>query len=281
MIESFAVMKPQKTDTIPTDCEKYVYQEKIDGGNVVVDVELPNVKIYHARTIGSKITFNERAYRYPELVNEIRQGVLKDGATYIGELTVLDKQGVGRLWLFGQRSHLENQFQIQRMSKLCPVTFYPHHVIRDGNDLLFDVPYIDILRMLKLMVRNGEHIREIPSYPSPDQLLAREGIIEGIVVKDVYGIYHRGKRGMGWLKKKFLQEKNVKFISYIVKEVGINLFTDDNKEIHLAGDRVAGAVEEIKNKGFVNAEIEYMAETTQGFRDCSIKRIGNELEAEI
>ena len=100
MIEQFAQQKPKKLDgKIPID-ESKIYQEKIDGGNIVIDVELPKVNIIHARLVSNNIIWNYRTYRYPELVKEIKKGeVLKDKATYVGELTCLDKDGIGRLWL--------------------------------------------------------------------------------------------------------------------------------------------------------------------------------------
>lgn len=280
-IKPFRVMKPKRINELPTDFEGKIFQEKIDGGSVVIDVKLPRVDVIHARNVSSKIIWNNANYRYPDLVNEIRQGtVLKDNCTYIGELTVLDKDGIGRLWEFAKRSHLEG-FQIQRMIRLKPVVFFVHHMVRDNDELLFDMPYRDILDMLKQNVKEGEHIRHIPTFTEPKPLLEQKGKIEGIVVKDIDGIYHKGKRGGGWDKLKFLKEKLIKFISYEKQEIGIKLYTDDNKPIHLAGHRVEIAIKEIENKGFIMAEIEFYKETEQGFRDASIKRIGNLKEAEI
>lgn len=285
MIEQFSQQKPKKIDgEIPID-ESKIYQEKIDGGNIVVDVELPTVNIIHARTLSNNIIWNIRTYRYPEIVSEIRQGnVLKDKCTYIGELTCLDKDGIGRLWLFGSRSHLENTFQIRRMSKLIPVVFYPHHIIREGNELLFDLTYEQILQILGRNVKEGNHVRQIPTYNTPQPLLERKGLIEGIVVKDRDGTYHRGKRGYGWIKKKFLQERTVKFISYEIQEVGCKVYTDENKPVHLAGQRSKTATEEIEEHGYCMAEIEFMAETNKGYRDVQnviIKRIGKIKEQEV
>jgi len=280
--KTFRPMKPKRVDEIG-EYDGRIFQEKIDGGNSVVDVDLPNINIIHARDK----TWNIRTYRYPELVKEIQQGkVLRNKCTYIGELTVLDKDGVGRLWTFGKRSHLENQFQIRRLSKIYPVVFYPHHIIQDNGEMLDTLTYEEIMRLLATYVNEGDHVKQIPTFENPQPLLEQKGKIEGMVIKELSGIYQFGKRGSGWTKKKFLQEKTVKFISYIEKEIGINLFTDDNKEIHLSGNRVKLAVEQIEQKGYVMAEIEFYAETDKGFRDASIKsdfikRIGNLKEAEI
>lgn len=283
MINPFKPMKPKKIEQLPQDIEGKVFQEKIDGGSVVIDVELPNIDVIHARNVASKIIWNKVSYRYPELVNEIRQGnVLKDNCTYIGELTALDKDGIGRLWTFAQRSHLENTFQIQRMSKLVPVVFFPHHVIRENGEMLETVTYEQILQILGKTVKEANsHIKPIPTFKTPEPLLERKGLIEGIIVKELDGCYHYGKRGFGWSKIKFLKEKIVKFISYEEQEIGIKLYTDENKPVHLAGHRIDIAIEEIKNNGFVLAEIEFYKETELGYRDCSIKRIGNIKEVEI
>ena len=112
MLERFMPMKPKKVNNVPIEDDRYIYQQKIDGGNAIVDVELPRVDIIHAGIRrGSKLAWNKREYRYPELVKEIRQGVvLKDNCTYIGELTALDEYDIGRAWLFLKRQ-LENSFQ--------------------------------------------------------------------------------------------------------------------------------------------------------------------------
>jgi len=273
MIEQFRPMKPKKVDEIPLE-DNYIYQQKIDGGNVIVDVELPKVEIIHAGVrIGNKLAWNRRTYRYPNLVREIREGiVLKDNCTYVGELTVHDGYDVGRHWLFLKRQ-LENTFQINRMSKLLPVVFYPHHIIREGDEMLFDVPYEDILGMLGQNVKDGKHVRVIPTFNRPDKLLEQEGLIEGIVVKDRHGTYHKGKRGVGWYKKKFLKEKTVKFVSFEEQEVGIKMFSDEGKPVHLAGNRVEMATQHIKENGHVICELEFYAETGKGYRDCSVKRV--------
>ena len=275
-------MKPKKITELSDDYESKIYQEKIDGGSVVIDVKLPQVDIIHARSDKGNIIWNKRSYRYPELVKEIQQGdVLKDNVTYIGELTALDKDGIGRLWTFGRRSHLENNFQIMRMSKLVPVVFFPHHIIQDNEEMLDTITYEEILQMLSTHIKEGDHIRNIPTFKTPQPLLEKKGTIEGIVVKTLSGTYHIGKRGMGWEKLKFLKEKTVKFISYERQEIGIKLYTDDNKPVHLAGHRVDIAVEKIETNGYVMAEIEFFMETNLGYRDCSIKRIGNLKKIEV
>ncbi|GAH89166.1 unnamed protein product, partial [marine sediment metagenome] len=96
------------------------------------------------------------------------------------------------------------------------------------------------------------------------------------------GTYHRGKRGYGWLKKKFLKERTVKMISYELQDVGCKVYTDEDKPIHLAGQKSKTAIEEIDEHGYCIAEIEFMAETNKGFRDVqNVKRIGKIKEQEI
>jgi len=281
-VKTFKLQKPKKIEQLPQDLEGKVFSEKIDGGSVVINVELPKVDVIHARNIGSKLIWNIRSYRYPELVTEIQQGnVLKNNCTYIGELTSLDQDGIGRLWTFAKRSHLENTFQIQRLSKLVPVVFFPHHIIRENGETLETLTYEQILQILGKTVKEGNHVKNIPTFNQPEPLLERKGKIEGIIINDLSRTYHFGKRGNGIYKLKFLKEKTVRFISYIKKEVGINLFTDDNKEVHLAGHKVDIAIEEIETRGFIQAEIEYYSETNLGFRDCSVKRLLTKKEVEI
>ncbi len=279
MIEQFAVMKPKKADEIPMG-EQYIYQQKIDGGNAIVNIELPNVDVIHARTFQGKIIWNKRTYRYPELVTELQQGIsLKDNCTYIGELTALDGLGIGRHWLFLKRQ-LENTFQIRRMSKILPICFYPHHIVREGDDLLFDVPYIDILRMLNHNVKEGDCVKPIPTFETPDKLLEQKGLIEGIVIKDRHGIYHKGKRS-GW-KKKFLKEQIVKFVKFENQDIGIKMVSNEGKPVHLAGNRVDIVTTAIQDKGYCMCEIEFYAETDKGYRDCSVKRVlDQEIEVDI
>ena len=273
MIEQFRPMKPKKVDEIPLE-ETNIYQQKIDGGNVIIDVELPRIDIIHAGVrAGNILAWNKRTYRYPELVREIREGmVLKDNCTYIGELTVLDEFDTGRHWLFLKRQ-LENTFQIQRMSKIMPIVFYPHHIIREGNEMLWDVPYCDILDMLVYNVKEGKHVKIIPTCRTPDLFLEQKGLIEGIVIKDIHGTYHKGKRGMGWYKKKFLKEATVKFVSFETQDMGIKMFSEQGKPVHLAGNRVPIVVKSIQENGQVMCELEFYAETGKGYRDCSVKRV--------
>jgi hypothetical protein len=192
---------------------------------------------------------------------------------------VLNEHGTGKQKMFMKRQ--VEGWQITQRAKQLPVIFYPHHIIQHDGQMLNDLTYEEVLRLLGEYVHEGKHVRHIPTFKTPDPLLEQRGRIEGIVVKDLHGQYHFGKRGCGWQKLKFLKEKVVKFISYETKDVGINLFTDDNKEVHLAGERVAIAVAEIDHKGCIMAEIEFLEETEIGFRDASIKRIGEISKVEI
>ncbi len=277
--EQFKPFKPERTNRLPSDIENKVFQLKVDGGNIVIDVDknYSTVSIFHARDD----TWRNRTYRYPEVVKEIRQGkVLRDDATYIAEGTVLDELGVGRKNLHGKRQ-LENNFQINRCSKLIPFIIYPHHVVRDGQDTLFDVPYSEQLKMLSKFVKKGNHIHHIPTFNTPEPLLKlhedikkKNGLgIEGIIVKELDSLYHIGKRGQGQYKKKFLKEKTVKCIGYEVQNKGILLVTDRQEDIHYAGSDYELAMNEIDEHSMVMIEIEFLEHTFKGYRDCSVKRI--------
>jgi ATP-dependent DNA ligase len=272
-------MKLKFVDELPKDLTNKIYQLKVDGGNAIIDVELPNIKIYHARDD----VWHLRTYQYPDLVTDIRNGALQDHTTNIGEVTVFDENGIGRRHLLGHRL-CENPFQINRVTKLYPARFYPHHIVRDREEQLFHLTYEQQLRLLDKMVKPTEHIIQIPTYKTPDDLLKQKGTgIEGIVVKDLNAVYLRGKTSDSMLKYKFLKETVVKFISYEEKDVGFNFFTDDNIEIHEANQRqISIAVANIDEKGMVRAEITYLERTERGFlRDARIKRLLTDRKEEL
>lgn len=276
MIEPFRPMKPKKVEEIPVEDNKYIYQLKVDGTNTIIDVALPDVYIIHASVRQGNIAWNDRTYRFPELVREIREDiVLKDKCVYIGENTVLDGYGVGRHWLYLKRQ-LESNFQIQRMSKLLPVVFYPHYVIKNGHESYEDVRYEEMLKILANTVTEGDHVIPIPTSATPQPLLEQKGLIEGIVIKDRDATYSRGKRGFGWFKKKFFKEKVVKFVSFEEQKIGIKMYSDEGKPVFLSGNRVDTVIKSINENGHINCELEYMTETGIGYRDCSVKRVLSE-----
>ena len=156
MIEQFKPMKLKEIKELPSDLTDKIYQLKCDGTNSIIDIELPQVTIYHARDDN----WRNRTYRYPEVVAEIQKGeVLTDHKTYLAEICVHDENGIGRHHLLGRRQ-LENGFQIKRMSTLLPVTIYPHHVLRDKDNYLFNVTYGQQLDLLKQHVKNGSHVQQ-------------------------------------------------------------------------------------------------------------------------
>lgn len=284
MIQQFKPMKLKFMEEIPKDTDNTVFQMKIDGMNGIVDVELPRVTIYHARDD----VWHNRTYQYPDLIKEIRNGSLADHKTYIGELTVFDEQGVGRRNLIGHRL-CENPFQIQRVAKLYPVRFFPHHITRDKEETLFHLTYGQILEMLKKDVRPMAnelvmHVMRMPTFSKPDELLKLKDLNpDGIVGKNLNGVYLRGKTSDAFWKKKFLKELVVKFISYDEKDVGINLFTDENIEVHFADpNRIPIAIANIEEKGMVMAEITYLERTQRGMlRDARVKRLLTEKKEEL
>ena len=153
---------------------------------------------------------NDMTATYPELQRLHEQLVALD-AVVDGEIVAFDK-GRPSFEKLQSRINLQNERDIKRAMKSCPVTF-----------LAFDLLYLDGHQVTSEKIENRKEMLEELVVPSPlvqvSTVVAEEGCalseaakargLEGIVAKRLGSPYRPGRRSKDWLKIKVVHEADV------------------------------------------------------------------------
>lgn len=264
-------MKPKKTDTIP-EGDNYIYEFKYDGNSAIIIKKGFYIGIYHSNNGTNQI------YKYPEVVPDLSR--LKDG-TYIAELIVATDNDGGSIDLI-QKRQCENHFKILQRASKYPLTIMTYDIVNDGYQTVTGNSLLDRKKLLEKRIPNDmQHIKLVPSYSSPLEIIKHKDYVEGVVTKDINTPYTFFKRG-GWYKFRFNKEEVVKFVKYEEWEEengklkGVVLFTEKGFKVNLPGDRRLEAVEKMKDNGHVKCEVSYYSKSDKGFRFAVIKRVLND-----
>ena len=185
----------------PFDDENFIFEIKFDGTRAIAYVDVANKAL---RLLNRRMLYIE--HRYPEL-RELLDCVSAKKVILDGEIVVFEK-GKPSFKKLAEREHVDDELRIELLSKLMPACYVVFDVLhKDGKDLI-ELPLMERKRILKEVVREGEHVL-IASYVKGKgtaffEECKRMGL-EGVVAKKVDSPYLLGKRSKYWLKIKVLR----------------------------------------------------------------------------
>jgi bifunctional non-homologous end joining protein LigD len=153
---------------------------------------------------------NDTTATYPELQKVHEQLVALD-AVVDGEIVAFEK-GRPSFERLQSRINLQNERDVKRATKSCPVTL-----------IVFDLLYLDGKRVTDRPLEERKELLEKLVVPSPivqvSTVVPEEGLalseaaaqrgLEGIVAKKVGSTYRTGRRSREWLKIKVVHEADV------------------------------------------------------------------------
>ncbi len=187
----------------PFDDDEWIFEPKWDGVRTIAVCSPSETRLVSRN--GRDITAT-----YPELNNLHDRLVCIDGVVD-GEVVAFEG-GRPSFEKLQSRINLQNEREIERATKTCPVTF-----------IAFDLLYLDGRRMIDLPVEERKDLLEKLVVPSQriqvstwlrgDGIalaqVARDRKLEGIVAKRLGCPYRTGKRSRDWLKIKVVHEADV------------------------------------------------------------------------
>ena len=217
----------------PTGADGNLYQEKIDGGRIIAEIGNDNHSIYMWSS-----NHIQRAYRYPEVVNAIRE-IIKvnhfDGRVILdGEMAVR----VNGVWNF-EHGFLPRQvdvpFRIKYLANKMPATYNIFHILEwNGEDMIYRKlsEVVEILKGIKIPDYLQQYVRVLPFYDDPKTVLQIPNT-EGIVWKNPDSIYEDGgrngtKRSGAWKKWRYYIKKQVKVIDLEHTDGGVTVTVIDS-----------------------------------------------------
>ena len=191
---------------------EYIFEPKMDGTRCISEIG-KEINLFNRR--GKNIT-----KRYPEVVEELKKF---DNCIVDGEI-ICYNNGKPDFYRLQQREHVENDFMIEIRAKLMPATYVIFDVLERNGKKLINIPLIERKKILKDLVKEGEHIQLI-FYTYDGKKLwdeIKKFSLEGVMAKNRKSLYYPGERRKEWVKIKNLHSIDVVIVGYTSEKRGIS-----------------------------------------------------------
>lgn len=173
----------------------WISEPKLDGERIIAMREDDNINLWTRRHI-------ETSYKFPEIVDDLKNNVQGDNWILDGELTV---PGGFRKLL---KRNVEDKLKISLLSKKLPGKFNVFDILQFNGEDLTEKPLVQRKKILLKNVKSGNHIQIVPfqietsENVSNDFKKALSEGFEGLVLKKADSKYEPGKRSGEWIKIK-------------------------------------------------------------------------------
>jgi hypothetical protein len=294
MITSKDIMLCQsitESEALALKQENYSANRKMDGERILAVIEKfqdTPLTPFQEDIIVSKsvILLNRRG----SCVNKNFREVVKDLEAFSkrlkdSEVIILDGEIISIDDNFNKlqrRALTKDTNKIKALEKEVPVKYMVFDILNRGDkNVMLEPLYIRIQELQKIYteITQNQPIKniELVEYGSITAILekAKEEKREGIVVKDLQGIYE-GRRSQYWKKLKFWNEVDVVFTKYTINNMGIRVETDDGKiACQVAGEQSQEVRDLMDKDGKAELTIQYLSknEETGGYRFPSYKKV--------
>ncbi|MGE0793399.1 MAG: ATP-dependent DNA ligase [Candidatus Woesearchaeota archaeon] len=159
--------------------------------------------------------------QFPEVISYIKTHVKSEKCILDGELVGFDKKTQKYLPFQNISQRIRRKYEIEKMSGDFPVEANIFDVILNENKILLEIPFQDRLKILQTIVKQEKRKivlaeGKIISEESQAQKFYEESLKagnEGIMLKDLQGLYEPGGRVTAWIKfKPVMQELDLVII---------------------------------------------------------------------
>ena len=192
----------------PLDSPGLIYEPKYDGIRAIVEIEparRPPIRMW------SRLG-NEKTAQFPDLVAALTRYAkkLKGPVVLDGEVVALDDKGnPAGFQRLQNRIHLT---ETNSQSAAGRVAFIAFDILREGDDDLRPLPFVDRRARLERVFRNpGSTILRTSEVIAGDARALYQHALahgwEGLIAKEARSVYHSGKRTRDWRKIKIIQEQ--------------------------------------------------------------------------
>jgi ATP-dependent DNA ligase len=258
--KDFMLCKATTKEEIPSilklDSNRYLANEKMDGIRMmaIIKVNCPDVILFsrHGTVINKQ---------FPELVKQLEQ--LPAGTILDGEVITRDKVFTN----IQRRVHTKDANKISALQKELPSCFIVFDCLMYDSKVITNQKLKDRLVKLEslgLKDPKFEGFLTVAEFSPMDELWrkANSEMWEGIIVKDMEGIYEGNKRG--WIKCKIFQEGEMVLTSYTYNPKGIRAEDIKGRAIQIAGKQSADVAKLIDKLKEVRVYIQYFSESEDG-----------------
>ena len=190
----------------PFNSKKYYYELKYDGYRALIFVNKNEIYIQSRNK-------NDITFLYPELSN-IKKIVNKN-VIFDGEIVIFEnnKPSFNKI---SKRSKLKNKNIIKKESINNPVIFIAFDILYENKDLT-NLPLIERKKILEKYQDTDFFIKSKVYLNNGIKLynFIKKNNLEGIVIKDINGLYHINNRTSDFIKVKNIKSDNFFIAGYI------------------------------------------------------------------
>lgn len=190
----------------PFNSKKYYYELKYDGYRALIFVNKNEIYIQSRNK-------NDITFLYPELSN-IKKIVNKN-VIFDGEIVIFEnnKPSFNKI---SKRSKLKNKNIIKKESINNPVIFIAFDILYENKNLT-NLPLIERKKILEKYQDTDFFIKSKVYLNNGIKLynFVKKNNLEGIVIKDINGLYHINNRTSDFIKVKNIKSDNFFIAGYI------------------------------------------------------------------
>ncbi len=254
---------------------------------------------FQAHKIDSKVILFSRRLeniteQYPDAVDLIRKRIKAKETIIEGEIVAINPE-TGEFLPFQELMHRRRKHDIESAVKKYPINIFLFDILYKDGESLIERPYKERRKILEEIVDANDRLMLSKQIITKDLeeiqkffLEAIENGCEGLVLKDLDGIYRAGAREWLWIKlKKSYQSKMIEPVDLVVvgafygkgrraKSYGALLVASYNKEkdIYETVCKVGS--------GFTDADIERLPEILDKYKmDRCHPKVFSKMEADV
>jgi bifunctional non-homologous end joining protein LigD len=189
----------------------WVFEIKWDGVRAIM------FKENHAIRFQSR-NGNDITHKYPEILKALELNWADVNSTIIdGEIVVLDKNGVPNFQGHQRRMNIQNNREIEILSKEIPATYYVFDILYHNGKDIKRSSYLERRQILSQILPINDRVK-ISDYVEEKGLdlwkHTRELNLEGVVAKRKASVYQAGIRSRDWLKVKSIITQDCVVVGY-------------------------------------------------------------------
>jgi ATP-dependent DNA ligase len=261
-----------EADINKLDKNRFKANTKYDGERVIAVKKGEDILLINRR---GNIINN----KFSEVVRALKN--LDKNFIIDGEIISID----GNFNKLQRRALTKDAGKIKKLEAEIPVKYMIFDILSINDKSIMQETLRTRLNYLKELFLNPTESLELVEYGEINVLLqkAKDKNLEGIVIKDMEGVYEN-KRSKNWYKHKLFKEITITITGFTDNPAGIRATANDGTALQIAGHHSDEVKAVMKDKGYATIIVQYLEKTKEdklrfpSFRGiCSLQNQGEVL----